>query len=126
MNNISFDFTYPVITAYTDKSLMGSIPHDHGSAPNSTSVDCTVGEYHDTPYAHYSCIAANTWAKFPQIPVTIEGLSSITAETHAEGDRAWCHDCRAPGEAAGAGTGRWIYLNTASVWKTDDGLDASN
>lgn len=125
-NNISFDFTYPVITAYTDSVFMGYIPHDHGSTPDNTAVDCTVGEYHDTLAAHYSCIAPNTWAKTSWVPVSVEGLSAIAAETHTEGDRAWCHDCRAPGEAIGKGTGRWIYLNSKSVWKTEDGLDASN
>ncbi|MBS1028092.1 phage fiber-tail adaptor protein [Gluconobacter albidus] len=29
---------------------------------------------------------------------------------------AWAKDARGPGEAAGAGTGRWIYKNTAGVW----------
>ena len=29
---------------------------------------------------------------------------------------AWAKDARSPGEAAGAGTGRWIYKNTAGIW----------
>ncbi|WP_301271859.1 phage fiber-tail adaptor protein [Gluconobacter albidus] len=29
---------------------------------------------------------------------------------------AWAKDARGPAEAAGAGTGRWIYKNTAGVW----------
>lgn len=53
-------------------------------------------------------------------------LTTLQSEAHQVSDQVWCSDCRAPGESSGSGTGRWVYLNTKSVWKTSDGLDASN
>lgn len=53
-------------------------------------------------------------------------LTTLQSETHQVSDQVWCSDCRAPGESTGSGTGRWVYLNSKSVWKTTDGLDASN
>ncbi|MBS4074953.1 hypothetical protein KGY14_07085 [Ameyamaea chiangmaiensis] len=48
-------------------------------------------------------------------------MSAIMSASHSEGDRVWCHDCRNGGQAAHAGTGRWVYLDSASAWRTDDG-----
>lgn len=53
-------------------------------------------------------------------------LSTIQGETHTPSNRQWCSDCRSPTQATGAGTGRWIFLDESSTWRTDDGLKASN
>ena len=53
-------------------------------------------------------------------------LSRIQGSAHAESDTVWCHDCRASGQAAGAGTGRWITLGSDSKWYTQDGVEAAN
>lgn len=53
-------------------------------------------------------------------------FATIKSGSYAEGTRLWCHDCRAVGQASGSGTGRWIYLDSASTWRSDDGLQASN
>lgn len=125
-NNFSLSFSFPVVHAWIDSSDMGIIPHPDSTMPSSSS-SCTPGEFYDSPTDHYTCsTSTSTWYKTPLNKLDPENLSVIKAETHVEGDRVWCHDCRAPGEAVGSGTGRWVYLNNASVWKTDDGLDASN
>ena len=60
-------------------------------------------------------------------PEVTPSLTTIQgATTCVTGERVYCSDCRAPGESIGSGTGRWIYLNSKSVWKTEDGLNASN
>lgn len=53
-------------------------------------------------------------------------FSGITSGTYVEGQKVWCHDCRAPSQATGAGTGRWIYKDSAGTWRSEDGLEASN
>lgn len=53
-------------------------------------------------------------------------LSQIMATRHAEGDRLWCHNCLNHAQAHGLGTGRWIYLDGASVWRSDDGWPAKD
>ncbi|MCP1274020.1 hypothetical protein NKW43_10055 [Gluconobacter albidus] len=45
---------------------------------------------------------------------TVKGNTNTTQ--NAVSALAWAKDARGPGEAAGAGTGRWIYKNTAGVW----------
>ena len=57
---------------------------------------------------------------------TTKVLTAIQAETHTEGDKIWCHDCRSPSQATGEGTGRWITLDSKNEWRTEDGLLASN
>lgn len=57
---------------------------------------------------------------------TTQTLSAIRAAGYtAAGTQIWCGTCRAPGEATGTGTGRYVYLNSKGVWKTLDGIDAS-
>lgn len=58
--------------------------------------------------------------------VSTNTLSSIKSGTYTEGTRLWCHDCRATGQATGAGTGRWIYLDSAGTWRSDDSIEAAN
>lgn len=59
-------------------------------------------------------------------PVTSsQTLYAIQHSAHSEGQQVWCHDCRAPGDAPGAGTGRWIYLDTTNGWRTQDGILAT-
>lgn len=58
--------------------------------------------------------------------VSTNTLSSIKSGTYTEGTRLWCHDCRATGQATGSGTGRWIYLDSASTWRSDDSVEAAN
>ena len=58
--------------------------------------------------------------------VSTNTLSSIKSGTYTEGTRLWCHDCRAAGQGSSAGTGRWIYLDSARTWRTDDSVEAVN
>ena len=57
---------------------------------------------------------------------TTKVLTAIQAETHTEGDKIWCHDCRSPSQATGEGTGRWITLDSKNEWRSEDGLLATN
>lgn len=65
------------------------------------------------------------------VPVSIptnptQTLSTLQSSGYSTaGTQVWCGTCRAPGEATGAGTGRYVYLNSKGVWKTLDGIDAS-
>lgn len=68
-----------------------------------------------------------SWMSMTTIPYNAAAtLSTIKSQTHSEGEKVWCHDCRSPGQAAGAGTGRWIVLDSASTWRTEDGIVAAN
>ncbi|KXV20661.1 hypothetical protein [Gluconobacter japonicus] len=53
-------------------------------------------------------------------------LASIKAGSYTESTRLWCHDCRNSGQVAGSGTGRWISLDSAGTWRSDDGVEAVN
>lgn len=68
-----------------------------------------------------------TWMSMSTIPYNAAlTLAAIEAQTHTEGEKIWCHDCRAPSQATGAGTGRWIYKDSAGTWRTEDGLEATD
>lgn len=68
-----------------------------------------------------------TFTTIVQVPKSsTQTLGTIQAAGYtAVGTQTWCGTCRAPGEATGAGTGRYVYLNSKGVWKTLDGIDAS-
>ncbi|MBS0960852.1 MULTISPECIES: hypothetical protein [Acetobacter] len=53
-------------------------------------------------------------------------LSEIKSQTHSEGDRIWCHNCLNNNQRHGHGTGRWIYIDNASTWRSDDGFIAKD
>lgn len=105
---LSLILVYQINTAYADS-------HNYTTPPSFTVNT-------DQPIST-STSSSSAYQKTKNSQKT---FSSIKNESHSEGDKLWCHDCRAPGEATGSGTGRWVYLNSASVWKTSDGLDASN
>lgn len=48
-------------------------------------------------------------------------LSQTKKKQHFEGDRVWCHNCRNQGQSTGQGTGRWIFFDSQSIWRSDDG-----
>ncbi|WP_158092828.1 hypothetical protein, partial [Acetobacter sp. DmW_043] len=50
----------------------------------------------------------------------------IKAHKHREGDRVWCHDCLNSHQNSRHGTGRWIYLDSTYVWRSDDGYLAKD
>lgn len=51
-------------------------------------------------------------------------LSEIISQKHSEGDRIWCHNCLNHNQKHAHGTGRWIYLDSELVWRSDDGYAA--
>ncbi|MBF0865137.1 MAG: hypothetical protein ABF932_13535 [Gluconobacter potus] len=55
-------------------------------------------------------------------------LLSITSSTSSfeESARLWCRDCLNSGQASGAGTGRWVFKDSAGTWRSDDGVVAAN
>ncbi|RUT25505.1 hypothetical protein C0V97_11330 [Asaia sp. W19] len=71
-------------------------------------------------------IAASAYATAPQYGTSnhFQKLAEIAARAHSEGDRVWCHDCLNPGQGHASGTGRWIFMDSASVWRSDDGYPA--
>lgn len=75
----------------------------------------------DTDAVVRGTMAASTYAATSAKPV----LAAIRAAPHAEGDRVWCHDCLNARQVAGHGTGRWIFLDSAGVWRSDDGERAT-
>lgn len=62
----------------------------------------------------------------PLASITSQTFATIQSGNYTEGEKVWCHDCRSPSQATGTGTGRWIYLDSAKTWRTEDGLLASN
>lgn len=53
-------------------------------------------------------------------------LAAIKAGTYAVSTRMWCANCLNAGQAAGSGTGRWIFLDSAKTWRSDDGVVAAD
>lgn len=53
-------------------------------------------------------------------------LSTIQSGSYTESTEVWCHDCRVPGQATGAGTGRYIMLGSDGIWRSQDGITATN
>lgn len=57
---------------------------------------------------------------------TSQTLTSIENSSHQASDRVFCGDCLNSGQATGAGSGRWIFLDTKSQWRSDDGVIAAD
>lgn len=53
-------------------------------------------------------------------------LATIKTETHSAGDHVWCDNCLNSDQTTGNGTGRWVFLDTASAWRSDDGAVAAD
>ncbi|MDI2090467.1 hypothetical protein [Commensalibacter oyaizuii] len=57
---------------------------------------------------------------------TTQTFNMIKASVHFPSDHVFCGDCLNKGQAVGQGTGRWIFMDTAKTWRSDDGAIAVN
>lgn len=71
-------------------------------------------------------ISASLYSSAPQFGTSARSQIFMEIKTykHSEGDRIWCHNCLNPNQKPGHGTGRWIYLDSTSIWRGDDGYPA--
>ncbi|MDF7678866.1 hypothetical protein PT277_09240 [Acetobacteraceae bacterium ESL0709] len=51
-------------------------------------------------------------------------LKYIKTLGFSKSDRVWCDDCRNATQESGQGTGRWIFMDNAKNWRSDDGAPA--
>ena len=58
---------------------------------------------------------------------TTKTLAGLKAEnSHYISEQVWCSDCLNDGQTTGNGTGRWIFLDRAYSWRSQDGKIAAN
>ena len=57
---------------------------------------------------------------------TNQSLDDIKNSSHEVSDRVWCNDCLNVDQAAGAGSGRWIFMDNKNTWRSDDGAVAAH
>ncbi|GBQ32315.1 hypothetical protein HLH34_04500 [Gluconacetobacter azotocaptans] len=94
----------------------------HNAAGTTTSAIDTNGYSTAAGYTASNGIAVNGGQIVIGNTASIAGNTSLTWAVISaligvpESSMLWCHDCRAPGQAAGAGTGRWIYADSAGHW----------
>lgn len=85
---------------------------------NALTATTIKGTVSNTPYLEGVALV--------RAVATNQTLSDIENSSHQPSDRVFCGDCRNSGQGAGEGSGRWIFLDTKSQWRSEDGVIAAD